>query len=278
MGENENYGAGAAFVAAVHGRRGTVSTTRPNTLPATNSQNSVVVDLEVSLVRTGAPSAAPASLPIAEDADAVRGFRRRSRLRVPDQTFRPVATSIPLVFFWLPFTCPVDSQWANYNRFSGRVNRFVMSTHAGKVMNIVPEEALREVLLLFGTPAVRRAVRKYLAKFLMDKRIAPMNRAGWWFVLHLFILPKLGRASAEKYQKIWTDEGSPFHHRPSEAGGRAWKLRLRMRLDVCGALRHELQRPVVPDCARAGGRGLHASHRASAVPAKRLLDHRLGVR
>lgn len=37
-----------------------------------------------------------------------------------------------------------------------------------------------------------------------------MNRVGWWFVLHLFILPKRGVASAEKYAKIWTDEGSPF--------------------------------------------------------------------
>ena len=74
-------------------------------------------------------------------------------------------------------------------------------------MNIVPEGKRSGVLLVnTGTPTVPkpRAVRKYLAKFLMDKRIAPMNRAGWWFVLHLFILPKRGRASAEKYQK---DEG-----------------------------------------------------------------------
>lgn len=68
------------------------------------------------------------------------------------------------------------------------------------------------LLVNTGTPAVPRprAVRKYLSKFLMDKRIAPMNRMGWWFVLHLFILPKRGRASAEKYEKIWTEEGSPF--------------------------------------------------------------------
>ncbi len=63
-----------------------------------------------------------------------------------------------------------------------------------------------------GTPEAPRAhaVRKYLAKFLMDKRIAPMNRLAWWFVLHLFILPKRGSASASKYAKIWTEEGSPF--------------------------------------------------------------------
>lgn len=63
-----------------------------------------------------------------------------------------------------------------------------------------------------GTPAEPRprAVRKYLAKFLSDPRIVPMNRVGWWFILHAFILPKRGRASAEKYAAIWTDEGSPF--------------------------------------------------------------------
>ncbi len=63
-----------------------------------------------------------------------------------------------------------------------------------------------------GTPAAPKphAVRKYLARFLMDKRIAPMNRVGWWFVLHLFILPRRGRASAEKYATIWTENGSPF--------------------------------------------------------------------
>lgn len=63
-----------------------------------------------------------------------------------------------------------------------------------------------------GTPAEPRphAVRKYLRRFLMDRRIAPMNRVGWWFILHLFILPKRGRASAAKYETIWTEEGSPF--------------------------------------------------------------------
>ena len=57
------------------------------------------------------------------------------------------------------------------------------------------------------TPA---AVRAYLKRFLMDKRIAPMNRLAWWFILQVGILPKRGRVSAEKYRSIWTDEGSPF--------------------------------------------------------------------
>ena len=63
-----------------------------------------------------------------------------------------------------------------------------------------------------GTPSAPRprAVRKYLARFLMDRRIAPMNRVAWWLILHLFILPSRGRKSAAKYASIWTDEGSPL--------------------------------------------------------------------
>ena len=108
------------------------------------------------------------------------------------------------------------------------------------------------LLVNTGTPAVPkpRAVRKYLAKFLMDKRIAPMNRAGWWFVLHLFILPKRGRASAEKYQKIWTDEGSPFTiaHQKLEAGlGAAFEDE---GLDVAVRCAMSYSDPSVLDCVR----------------------------
>lgn len=68
------------------------------------------------------------------------------------------------------------------------------------------------LLVNTGTPAEPkpRAVRTYLSKFLMNRRIAPMNRVAWWMILHFFILPKRGRVSAAKYEKIWTDEGSPF--------------------------------------------------------------------
>lgn len=67
------------------------------------------------------------------------------------------------------------------------------------------------LLVNTGTPAAPtpRAVRSFLSRFLMHRRIAPMNRIVWWWILHLFILPKRGKASAEKYALIWTDEGSP---------------------------------------------------------------------
>lgn len=63
-----------------------------------------------------------------------------------------------------------------------------------------------------GTPEAptRKAVKKYLAQFLMDPRICPMPRPIWWMLLHTSILRKRSRASAAKYEKIWTEEGSPL--------------------------------------------------------------------
>lgn len=63
-----------------------------------------------------------------------------------------------------------------------------------------------------GTPEAptKKAVKKYLSQFLMDPRICPMPRPVWWTLLHTSILRKRSRASAEKYEKIWTEEGSPL--------------------------------------------------------------------
>ena len=63
-----------------------------------------------------------------------------------------------------------------------------------------------------GTPEAptRKAVKKYLSQFLMDPRICPMPRPVWWTLLHTSILRTRSRASAEKYEKIWTEEGSPL--------------------------------------------------------------------
>ena len=63
-----------------------------------------------------------------------------------------------------------------------------------------------------GTPSAPtpQAVSSYLAQFLSDPRIVPMNRVAWWFILHLFILPNRSRKSAAKYETIWTDKGSPL--------------------------------------------------------------------
>ncbi len=79
-------------------------------------------------------------------------------------------------------------------------------------MTIANNERTGVLLANTGTPAspAPRDVHAYLSKFLMDKRIRPMNKLGWWCVLHFFILPKRDVKSGEKYAKIWTDAGSPF--------------------------------------------------------------------
>ena len=73
-------------------------------------------------------------------------------------------------------------------------------------------ERLGVLLVNTGTPSepTPKAVREYLARFLMDPCIVPMNKACWWLILHICILPSRGRKSAAKYEKIWTEEGSPL--------------------------------------------------------------------
>ena len=71
----------------------------------------------------------------------------------------------------------------------------------------------RGVLLLnTGTPdqPTPDAVRRYLDEFLRDPRICPMNPVMWGAILRFCILPKRSVASAEKYQRIWTEKGSPL--------------------------------------------------------------------
>ena len=82
------------------------------------------------------------------------------------------------------------------------------------------------LLVNTGTPdaPTPRAVRRYLARFLMDRRIRPMNALGWWLILHVGILPKRGVASAEKYAAIWTDEGSPLAVTPGSPCARARRV------------------------------------------------------
>src|SRR5690349_19836412 len=68
------------------------------------------------------------------------------------------------------------------------------------------------LLCNLGTPdaATPDAVRRYLAEFLSDPRVVEIPRAAWLPILYGAILPLRSRQSAQKYQKIWTPEGSPL--------------------------------------------------------------------
>lgn len=63
-----------------------------------------------------------------------------------------------------------------------------------------------------GTPIAPTsdAVRSYLSEFLSDPRIRPFHPLAWNIILNAFILPRRSRASANKYQRIWTEQGSPL--------------------------------------------------------------------
>lgn len=53
-------------------------------------------------------------------------------------------------------------------------------------------------------------MRAYLAEFLSDPRVVELPRWLWLPILHGIVLRKRPAASARKYAKVWTAEGSPL--------------------------------------------------------------------
>ena len=86
----------------------------------------------------------------------------------------------------------------------------------------VAEPKVGVLLINLGTPDApeARAVRRYLAEFLSDPRVIEIPKLAWKPILHGVILRTRPRRSAEAYNKIWTNEGSPLRviaHRQAEA-------------------------------------------------------------
>jgi len=73
-------------------------------------------------------------------------------------------------------------------------------------------ESLGILLVNLGTPdaPTPSAVRRYLAQFLSDPRVVELPRFLWWLILHGVILRVRPARSAEAYEKVWTDQGSPL--------------------------------------------------------------------
>jgi ferrochelatase len=76
----------------------------------------------------------------------------------------------------------------------------------------VPEPQVGVLLINLGTPDTPevRAVRRYLAEFLSDPRVIEIPAIAWKPILHGFILRTRPRRSAEAYNQVWTNEGSPL--------------------------------------------------------------------
>ena len=68
------------------------------------------------------------------------------------------------------------------------------------------------LLVNLGTPdePTPQAVRRYLAQFLGDPRVVELPRFLWLPILYGVVLPRRPAASAAKYAKVWTEEGSPL--------------------------------------------------------------------
>jgi len=86
----------------------------------------------------------------------------------------------------------------------------------------VPEGKIGVLLINLGTPDApeARAVRRYLAEFLSDPRVIEIHPVAWKPILHGLLLRTRPRKSAEAYNQIWTNEGSPLRviaHRQAEA-------------------------------------------------------------
>jgi ferrochelatase len=78
------------------------------------------------------------------------------------------------------------------------------------------------LLINLGTPDApeARAVRRYLAEFLSDPRVIELPRMAWKPILHAIVLRTRPKKSAEAYNQIWTNEGSPLRviaHRQAAA-------------------------------------------------------------
>jgi ferrochelatase len=102
----------------------------------------------------------------------------------------------------------------------------------------LPDEKVGVLLINLGTPDAPevRAVRRYLAEFLTDPRVIEIPAIAWRPILHGIILRTRPRRSAEAYNQVWTNEGSPLRviaHRQAEA------LRARMpNLSIHYAMRY----------------------------------------
>ena len=86
----------------------------------------------------------------------------------------------------------------------------------------LPDQKVGVLLINLGTPEApeARAVRRYLAEFLSDPRVIEIPKLAWKPILHGIVLRTRPRKSAEAYNQIWTNEGSPLRviaHRQAEA-------------------------------------------------------------
>jgi ferrochelatase len=77
---------------------------------------------------------------------------------------------------------------------------------------LIPVPQVGLLLVNLGTPdeANPKAVKRYLAEFLSDRRVVEIPPLAWQPILRGIILNTRPKKSAHAYQQVWTDAGSPL--------------------------------------------------------------------
>ncbi|MCP0886800.1 ferrochelatase [Ligilactobacillus sp. WILCCON 0076] len=98
------------------------------------------------------------------------------------------------------------------------------------------------LLINTGTPdsPSPHDVRRYLARFLSDKRIIKVPRVLWWPILHGMILPFRPYKSGKLYQKVWTKKGSPLAYFALRQNENLKKLLPDVEIETCMSYSHPL--------------------------------------
>jgi ferrochelatase len=91
----------------------------------------------------------------------------------------------------------------------------------------IPASRIGVLLVNLGTPdeANPKAVKRYLAEFLSDRRVIEIPPLAWQPILRGIILNTRPKKSAHAYSQVWTDRGSPLAaitHAQAEALKHAW--------------------------------------------------------
>ena len=76
----------------------------------------------------------------------------------------------------------------------------------------VPPRRIGVLLINLGTPdsPEPKAVRRYLAEFLSDRRVIELPPALWQPILRGVVLPTRPKRSAHAYAQVWSEAGSPL--------------------------------------------------------------------
>jgi protoporphyrin/coproporphyrin ferrochelatase len=92
------------------------------------------------------------------------------------------------------------------------------------------------LLMNLGTPDAPEPgpVRRYLREFLSDPRVLDISPALRAFLLNVVILPRRPKQSAEAYEKIWTERGSPLLYHGLDLAAKVQSLvRDRYHVELC---------------------------------------------